>query len=58
MLLFEVKVTDLNSDKEVGYTSMIGDIAELKDKGSVLEIMESMGNIIVQFNSDKKGKVE
>lgn len=58
MYLFEVRITNLNIDKEVASSSMIGDIADLKDKGSVMEIMERMGAIVAEFNSEKKGQVE
>lgn len=58
MYLLELRVTNLNIDKEVASSSMIGDIADLKDKGSVMEIMERMGNFIMEFNSEKKGQVE
>lgn len=54
MYLFEVRITNLNTDSEVAQTSMIGDIADLKDKGSVMEIMERMGEIVIEFNSEKK----
>lgn len=54
MLLFETIVTDLNSDKEIGYTSMIGNIADLSNKESVKAIMESMGNFLVEFKRKKE----
>lgn len=54
MYLFEVRITNLNIDKEVASSSMIGDIADLKDKGSVMEIMEKLGEIVIEFNSEKK----
>lgn len=56
MYLFEVRITNLNTDKEVASSSMIGDIADLKDKGSVMEIMERMGNFMIEFNSEKERK--
>lgn len=58
MYLLELRVTKLDTDKEVAQAAMIGDIADLKDKGSVMEIMERMGNFIMEFNSEKKGQVE
>lgn len=54
MYLFSVNVMNLNTDKEVASSSMIGDIADLKDKGSVMEIMEKLGEIVIEFNSEKK----
>lgn len=54
MYLFEVRITNLNTDKEVASSSMIGDIADLKDKGSVMEIMERMGNFMIEFNSETR----
>lgn len=54
MYLFSVNVMNLNTDKEVASSSMIGDITDLKDKGSVMEIMEKLGEIVVEFNSEKK----
>lgn len=57
MYLFEVRITNLNTDKEVASSSMIGDIADLKDKGSVMEIMEKLGEIVIEFNGEK-GQVE
>lgn len=57
MYLFEVRITNLNTDSEVAQTSMIGDITDLKDKGSVMEIMERMGEIVIEFNGEK-GQVE
>lgn len=53
MYLFEVRITNLNTDSEVAQTSMIGDIADLKDKGSVMEIMEKLGEIVIEFNGEK-----
>lgn len=53
MYLFEVRITNLNTDREVAQTSMIGDIADLKDKGSVMEIMEKLGEIVIEFNGEK-----
>lgn len=53
MYLFSVNVMNLNTDKEVTSSSMIGDIADLKDKGSVTEIMEKLGEIVIEFNGEK-----
>lgn len=53
MYLFSVNVMNLNTDKEVASSSMIGDIADLKDKGSVMEIMEKLGEIVIEFNGEK-----
>lgn len=58
MYLLELRVTKLDTDKEVAQAAMIGDIADLKDKGSVMEIMEKLGEIVIEFNSEKKGQVE
>lgn len=60
MYLFEVKVSDISNmgEREVASSSMIGDLKGLQDKRSVLEIMEKLGNMVVEFNSEKKGKVE
>lgn len=54
MYLFSVNVMNLNTDKEVASSSMIGDIADLKDKGSVMEIMEKLGAIVAEFNSETR----
>lgn len=58
MYLFSVKVVNIGcmEDREVAGSSMIGDIADLKDKGSVMEIMERMGNILIEFNGERKGE--
>lgn len=60
MYLFEVKVSDISNmeEREVASSSMIGDLKSLQDKRSVLEIMEKLGNMVAEFNSEKKGKVE
>ena len=60
MYLFEVKVSDISNmgEREVASSSMIGDLKGLQDKRSVLEIMEKLGNMVVEYNSEKKGKVE
>lgn len=60
MYLFQMKVVKLDSmeDREVATSSMIGDITDLKDQRSVMEIMEKLGNFVIEFNSDKKGQVE
>lgn len=60
MYLFQIKVIKLDSmeDREVATSSMIGDITDLKDQRSVMEIMEKLGNFVIEFNSDKKGQVE
>lgn len=60
MYLFQIKVTKLDSleDREVACSSMIGDITDLKDQRSVMEIMEKLGKFVMEFNSDKKGQVE
>ena len=59
MYLFQIKVIKLDSmeDREVATSSMIGDITDLKDQRSVMDILERLGNLIVEFNSEK-GKVE
>lgn len=54
--MIEINILNLDTDKEVASSSMIGDIADLKDKGSVMEIMERMGNFIMEFNSEKERK--
>lgn len=56
MYLFELKVQKLDSmeEREVSSSSMIGDFKDLQDKQSIREIMEKLGNLIVEFNSDKK----
>lgn len=58
MYLFEVKVVNIGcmEDREVASSSMIADLTDLKDKGSVMEIMERMGNILIEFNGEKKGE--
>lgn len=53
MYLIEINILNLDTDKEVAQTAMIGDIADLKDKGSVMEIMERMGEIVIEFNGEK-----
>lgn len=60
MYLFELKVSDISNmeEREVASSSMIGDLKGLQDKRSVLEIMEKLGKMVVEFNSEKKGKVE
>lgn len=60
MLLFQLKVTDISNmeDVQVAETSVIEDIEGLSDRDSILDIMERIGNFIMEFNSDKKGKVE
>lgn len=59
MYLFELKIQKLDSmeEREVASSSMIGDFKDLQDKRSVREIMEKLGNLIVEFNSEK-GKVD
>lgn len=57
MYLFEVRVMDLDTDKDVAQTAMIGDLADLHDKESVLDILERLGNLIIEFSSEK-GKVD
>ena len=59
MYLFEVSVTEMSNieNREVANSSMIGDMADLKDKRSVIEIMEKLGKLIIEFNSEK-GTVE
>lgn len=54
MYLFEMKVTNLNSDREVAQAAMIGDIADLKCKENVMEIMETIGKLVVEFNGEKR----
>lgn len=54
MYLLELRVTKLDTDKEVAQAAMIGDIADLKDKGSVMEIMEKLGAIVAEFNSETR----
>lgn len=56
MYLIEVSVNKLDTDKTVAQVAMIADLADLKDKGSVMEIMERMGNFIMEFNSEKERK--
>ena len=60
MYLFELKIQKLDSmeDREIASSSMIGDFNNLQDRRSIREIMEKLGNLIVEFNSDKKGQVE
>lgn len=60
MYLFQIKVIKLDSmeDREVATSSMIGDITDLKDQHSIMEIMERLGKFVIEFNSDKKGLVE
>lgn len=60
MYLFQIKVIKLDSmeDREVATSSMIGDITDLKNKETVNEILERLGNFIVEFNSEQKGQVE
>ena len=55
MYLFELKIQKLDSmeEREVASSSMIGDFKDLQDKRSIREIMEKLGNLIVQFNSEK-----
>lgn len=56
MYLFEVKVVNIGcmEDREVASSSMIADLTDLKDKGSVMEVLEKLGNIIVEFNNEKE----
>lgn len=60
MYLFQIKVVKLDSmeDREVASSSMIGDMADLKDKESVMEILERLGNFVMEFNSEQKGQVK
>lgn len=53
MKLFELKVIDLNSHREVTQISMIDDM-DLKDKQSILEIMEKIGKLVVEFIEKKE----
>lgn len=55
MYLFELKIQKFDSmeDREVASSSMIGDFKDLQDKRSIREIMEKLGNLIVEFNSEK-----
>lgn len=53
MKLFELKVIDLNSHREVTQISMIDDM-DLKDKQSILEIMEKIGKLVVEFIGKKE----
>lgn len=57
MYLFEVKVFNIDNmkDKEVVSSSMIGDMANLEDTRSISEIMEKLGNLMIDLNS-KKGR--
>lgn len=57
MYLFEVKVFNIDGmkDKEVVSSSMIGDMANLEDTRSISEIMEKLGNLMIDLNS-KKGR--
>lgn len=57
MYLFEVKVFNIDSmkDKEVVSSSMIGDMASLEDTRSISEIMEKLGNLMIDLNN-KKGR--
>ena len=58
MYLFEISIMNLDTDIEIAQAAMIGDMVDLHDKESVLDILERLGNLIVEFNSDKKGQVE
>lgn len=56
MYLFELDIMNLDTDRKVANSSMIGDITDLKDQRSVMEIMEKLGNIVVEFNGEKERK--
>lgn len=60
MYLFQIKVVKLDSmkEREVASSSMIGDFKDLQDKRSIREVMEKLGNFVMEFNSDKKGQVK
>lgn len=57
MYLFEMRIINLNSDREVAQAAMIGDIEDLKCKENVMEIMETIGKLVVEFNGEK-GQVD
>ena len=58
MYLFEVDIMNLDTDRKVASSSMIGDITDLKDQRSVMEIMEKLGNIVVEFNGERGNRNE